>query len=325
MKRLVSHWSRSTLLGAFFALTLVVCGCHSSFFLSPHSNQPLPDDSRLLSGRLMSEESVVLEVFVVRCPHGDPDLNTALWNDVDELAFPAPLRREMLANGIRAGVIGNQLPPTFLRILKTRDDENPSEIVTTVRLGDLSDSQHLFRRMICSRNGQRNEVNVSDVKSQATIFFKENGALGGETFHQAQGVLALRTQTCGDGSVKLEIFPEVQYGQQRQTFEYDAGAFKMTAARPKRSFDTLHSELNLRPGQFVVMTGLPNVEGNVGSFFFTDEEGENGAEQKMFCVRVLQTQHNEMFTSDGGLPMDPNSLPEEEPSDPDDEEEASEE
>lgn len=311
MRSLACHSIRRAVLSVFLALGLFLCGCQSAFLLHPHANAPLPGDSNLMTGNLMTEDSVILEVFLVRCPHGDPDLNTELWKDVDEQAFPAPLRREMLANGIRAGLIGNQLPPTFLRILKARDDEDPSQIVTTVRLGELSDTQHLLRRTICSRNGQRNEVNVSDVKQQATIFFRENEALGGETFHQAQGVLAIRTQTCGDGSVKLEIFPEVQYGQQRQTFEYDAGAYKMVSARPRRSFDTLNSELRVRPGQFIVMTGLPNIGGNVGSFFFTNEEGANGAEQKMFCVRVLQTQHNEMFTENGGLPMDPNILPEE--------------
>lgn len=265
---------------------------------------PVQDDSFLLSGRLANSETVVLEVFIVRCPFNDEELNTTLWKDVDEQIFSASLRRELAVNGFRAGVIGNQLPSSFLRILKTRDDVDPSQIVTTIRLDELT-NQTVMRKTIASRNGQKNEVNVSNVKKQSTILFNENGALGGETFNDGQAVMVIRTQTRGDGSVTLDLLPEVQHGQPRQTFQYDAGSVTMATARPKRAFDSLRSEITVQPGQFVVMTSRPEMSGNVGSFFFTDEEAESGTEQKLLCFRVSYTQHNDMYTEDGSLPMDP--------------------
>jgi len=291
----------------FIALGLVVLGgCQSSMTLltSTKPNTPIQDDSFLLSGRLANSETVLLEVFIVRCPFNDPELNSTLWNDVDEQVFSAALRRELTANGFRAGLIGNQLPSSFLRILKTRDDVDPSQIVTTIRLDELA-NQTVVRKTIASRNGQKNEVNVSDVKKESTILFNENGALGGETFNDGQAVMVIRTQTRGDGSVTLDLQPEVQFGQPRQTFQYDAGSVTMATARPKRTFDSIHSEITLRPGQFVVMTSRPEMSGNVGSFFFTDEEADAGTEQKLLCFRVSYTQHNEMYTEDGTLPMDP--------------------
>ncbi len=258
----------------------------------------------MLSGRVSSAEAVTLEVFYVRCSYGDANLNTELWKDVDEQAFPAANRREMAANGFRIGILGNQLPSSFLQILKSRDDENPSQIVTTIRLDEMSDSPHFMRKTISARNGQRNEINVSDVKNEATVLFNENGTLGGETFVQSQGVLVIRTQTCGDGSVNVEMVPEVQYGTARQTFSYDSGSVMMETARPKRTFDTLRSSVNMKPGQVVVMTCFPDSGTNVGSFFFTGDETE-APYQKMLCLRILQTQHNDMYTQDGVLPMDP--------------------
>ena len=310
---------------ALCALVLFFCGCHYAALLSlPKPNEPLQDDSLLLSGRLRSSNSVVLEVFQVRCPYGDPELNTALWKDVDEQVFPVSLRREMIANGFRVGLIGNQLPASFLRILKIRDDENPNEVVTTIRLDGVAEEQHLNRKTVTARNGQRNEVNVSEIIPQATVLFNENGALGGETFYAAQGVLAIKTETCGDGSVDVEFIPEIQYGQARQTFSYEAGIATMATARPKRAFDTLRSKLNILPGQFVVLTSLPNSGGNIGSFFFASE-GETGTQQKMICFRVLQTCHNEMYTEDGTLPMDPSETDMEVYEDTDNEEDEGEE
>ena len=267
-------------------------------------NTPVQNDDFLLSGRLANSETVLLEVFIVRCPFNDPELNSTLWKDVDEQVFSAALRREFAANGFRAGLIGNQLPSSFLRILKTRDDVDPSQIVTTIRLDELA-NQTVVRKTIASRNGQKNEVNVSNVKKQSTILFNENGALGGETFNDGQAVMVIRTQTRGDGSVTLDLLPEVQHGQPRQTFQYDAGSVTMATARPKRTFDSLRSEITVQPGQFVVMTSRPEMSGNVGSFFFTDEEADSGTEQKLLCFRVSYTQHNDMYTEDGTLPMDP--------------------
>lgn len=312
MKLSFCQTARIVLVGALCACGLFLCGCRPDLLLiGKNENLPLQDESFLLSGRISSMDTVTLEVFMVRCPFGDSELNTTLWKDVDEQILTPSLRKELAANGFRIGLIGNQLPASFLRILKTRDDEAPGTIVTTIRLDEMNESNHLKRKAICCRNGQRNEVNVSEVKPRATILFNENGALGGETFHSSQGVLAVRTQTEGDGSVTLDFQPEVQYGQPRQTFTYDTGSVMMATARPKRSFDTLRCELNVRPGQFVILTCRPDTSGNVGSFFFTNEDGENGMEQKLLCFRVLQTQHNEMYTKDGTLPMDPKHIEEE--------------
>ncbi len=40
----------------------------------------------------MSSDAVVLEMFFVRCPFGDPTVNEKLWQEIDEQQFPAELR-----------------------------------------------------------------------------------------------------------------------------------------------------------------------------------------------------------------------------------------
>ena len=62
----------------------------------------------------MSPDSVVLDIFFVRFPFDDPQVNGQLWQEIDEQHFPPELRRRLTANGFRVGLVGGQLPLDFL-------------------------------------------------------------------------------------------------------------------------------------------------------------------------------------------------------------------
>src|SRR5215213_11642693 len=90
---------------ALFAL--IVCaaaGCHmfpADKLATGHSPlkpaQPSPD-------------SVAMEIIWARFPANDPVLGDAAWNEIDETQLEPATRRELLNNGIRAGVIGSSVP-----------------------------------------------------------------------------------------------------------------------------------------------------------------------------------------------------------------------
>ena len=56
----------------------------------------------------MLSDSIAVEKFTVRFPHGDPELDVRMWNEIDEECLPADLRERLAANGFRGG--GGQLP-----------------------------------------------------------------------------------------------------------------------------------------------------------------------------------------------------------------------
>ncbi|MDO4575958.1 MAG: hypothetical protein Q4D98_12175 [Planctomycetia bacterium] len=305
MKRQLVSFRRIVLLCVLVGLT----GCQPLSLLQTPMNRPLEDVSFLTPRKSFAPDTVTLEVFIVRSPYGNEDLNQNLWKEVDEQVLSPELRSNLAANGLRMGIIGNQIPVTLARLMKLRDDENPTNNgIMTIKLEDMAQTPTLMRKTISARNHQRNEILTSEIIPYATVLFNEDGIPGGETFANAQGVLAVKTRTCGNGSVHVEIIPELQYGQARQQFSYDSGgAVTMAQARPKKSFGSLRSEFTITPGQFIVLANLKDKQGNLGEFMLTDNESDVRY-QKLLCMRVCFTQHDEMFQADGVLPMDPSEV-----------------
>jgi len=66
----------------------------------------------------MSADSVVLEMFFVRFPFGDPAANDTLWKEIDEQHFSAEVRGRLSRNGFRAGMISGNLPAELSNLLE---------------------------------------------------------------------------------------------------------------------------------------------------------------------------------------------------------------
>lgn len=303
------HFKTLSMILLMLGTVWLAAGCQPLAFLNVPVNRPLQESSFLTPHKLTSAESVCLEVFIVRCPYGDPTLNDELWKDTDEQILSTQLRMNMAANGFRMGLISNQVPGSLLKLMKSRDDEAPQGNVTTIRLEDFANTPRIMRKSVEARNHQRNEVHASDVKPYATILFNENGISGGETFANAQGVFVIKTENQGDGSVDIEILPELQYGQVRQQYSYNSGSVVMAPSRPKKIFDSMRAVINVKPGEIIAITNIGDLIGNLGYFFFSDEESDMRY-QKLLCIRVSQSEHHEMFQEDGSLPMDPAVLAE---------------
>ena len=79
---------------------------------------------------------------------------------------------------------------------------------------------------------------------------------------------------------------------------------RLEAGRSRRSFDESDLKSVLRPGQMLVMTGLPNRSGSLGHYFFA-EDRSGQMEQKLLVVRLAQTQHDELFDPASVLPLEP--------------------
>jgi len=116
-------------------------------------------------------------------------------------------------------------------------------------------------------------------------------------------VFSVKTETLGDGRVRVGIMPELQYGEVRPKHTLDAGAYRIVYARQKRTFDSLRGEVLLSPGQILILANMPEGLGNLGNFFLTDDEGDSRY-QKIICLRMCQSPHHDLFTRDGTLPMD---------------------
>ncbi len=238
----------------------------------------------------MSPDSVVIEVFFVRCPPGDPRLNAELWNEVDEQQVPAEVRQRLWANGFRAGLVYGQVPVALSQLLDLADKPAPTDEAVESELNELEAVPTVMRRHLQTRPGQRNEIVASSVYEALPVLIAGEGEVRGRTYRQAQGVLALKTAPQPDGRVRVSLVPELHHEQARQRWVGRQGMLQMETGRPREAFDDMALAARFLPGDMLVLTSLPDRPGSLGHHFFTTTEGEPG--QKLLVVRLAQTQHD---------------------------------
>ncbi len=264
---------------------LALVGCHSA---------PKQKGESPLVPPQMSSDSCVLEIFFVRFPFGNPQINGHLWQEVDEQHFPALLRQRLARNGFRVGLLSGQLPIALSELLELSDKPPPSGNANHAKVIEMDCPPRVVRRRLQIRSGQRGEIVASRIYDQLSVLLCEQGQLGGETYCQAQAMLAVKTFPQDDGRVRLELIPELHHDQTRQRWVGNQGMFRLEAGRPRRVFDNMGVSAVLSPGSMLILSSLPDRPGSLGHHFFTEDDGQ--LEQKLLVVRLSQTQHDELFT-----------------------------
>jgi len=281
-------------IGFCLAVLTVLGGCVSTV--------PKAGKSPLAPAR-MSPDSVVLDIFFVRFPFGDPEVNGPLWHELDEQHIALEQRRRLAGNGLRAGLVGGQLPVTLSRLLELGDkppsDDQANE---SVEVGPGA-KPTVVRRHLQLRTGRRSEIVTSGVYDELPVLKCESGNVCGEIYPQAQTLLAIKAFPQGDGRVRLELTPELRYGQTRQRWVGKLGMWRLEAGQPRKTLDQLAISPVLAPGQMLVLAGLPNRPGSLGHHFFS-ETTAGRLEQKLLVVRLTQTQHDDLFPPGRVLPLE---------------------
>ena len=149
----------------------------------------------------MSCDSVAVDIVFVRCPLGDRNVNGKLWNEVDEQSLPPELRQRLERNGFRVGLIGSDVPEVLAKLLELSDKPPRRDFQRTVA-ADMEANNHPAQRHLQMRAGRRNEIIASGVYESLPVLVSEAGDLRGQTYSQAQGILATRafprpTAACG--------------------------------------------------------------------------------------------------------------------------------
>ena len=243
-------------------------------------------------------DSVALEIFFARFPHGDAELNGPTWNEIDEMQLPGPLRRDLRRNGFRVGLVGGTMPDAIARLLKL-EDRPPADDSLWQKV-DVEHEPTVTRKITQIRSGRHGQIVTSRIYSRLPLLRYEDGQVRGRDLAQAQCLLAVTPTIEGDGRVRLELLPEVHHGLMRQSWSYQNGILRPEITRPKEVLDRLRITTTLAPGQMLVLTSLPDRPGSLGHYFFTDESSR-GQEQKMLIVRLPQVPPSDLFPVEAGL------------------------
>lgn len=271
---------------------IAVAGCAA---IPPAGKSPL-------APARMSADSVALDIFFVRFPYGNEDINDRLWDQVDEQHFPAGLRRQLAQNGFRIGLVGEAVPVKLCQLLELNGAPSAVKGHETV-VTNLAEDPRVVRRHLQLRANQRSEIIASSVYEELPVLTCESGEVSGRSYPKAQGLLVIKSYPQPDGRVRLEVTPELHYGEFRQRYVGSHGVVRLETARSRRTFDNLGVSATLAPGNMILMSSLPNRQGSLGYYFFAHQAPER-LEQKLLIIRLSQTQHDGLFSPEELIPPD---------------------
>jgi hypothetical protein len=257
---------------------------------------PHPKSGSMLKPAQMSPSSVAMEIIFARFPVGDLEINGKLWEEVDEQHFPAELRQQLGKHGFRVGLVGGQVPTALAKLLALKEEAPAVGEAQRANVAELATKPRVTLLHQQTRAGKRTEVVASGVYEHLPVLVSDSGELHGETYSQAQGLLAVTAFPQADGRVKLELLPEIHHDQAKQHWIGDQTMFRLEMSRPKRALDNLKISAVLTPGTMFLLTCQPDRPGSLGHYFFTEGDSKDHLEQKLLVLRVCQTQQDDLVS-----------------------------
>jgi hypothetical protein len=253
-----------------------------------------PEDalSQFLQPITTSPDSVTLEIFHARIPIDKEATADAIWDHIDEQRFEPELRRRLVANGLRAGIVGATPPEAISDLLALQSDAPET---SDVRVIDGKSAVPRVTRQVKQLNRlDEMTIQVSDLRDQADVLLGDGG---GKTFQQVQGVYTLQAQSAPAQRVKVRITPELQHGELRnRRVGSDQGIFLSTVSREREVFEQLTLQTELAPGDLLVLGCLPNAKASLGGVFHTATAGGQD-ERKLIVLRLLEVPKSEILAS----------------------------
>jgi hypothetical protein len=241
------------------------------------------------------QDGVVLDVLYVRFPPNDPQMNETVWQEIDELHLPADVRRRLEANGLRVGLISGPLPIALEERLDLQ--EKPATDADLKPL-DVDDPTTVRRRQLHVRGGKKSNILVlgeRERRSELSVLLRnDDGRVEGRTYRHVLGLFAAKAFPQGNGTVTLDLVPELEHGDSQKRFVPGDGMFRVEFGPPHEVFHQLRCEMELAPGQMLAVTSLPSKPGSLGYQFFHEKDGDLNV-QKMLLVRLARSTLDDRF------------------------------
>ena len=237
-----------------------------------------------------SADSIALEVFSAPAPTVEGELEE-LWQHVDEQPLPADLRKRLADNGFRAGLAGPNVPAALSKLLNATGkrvvEEDKQNVPVDVDAG-------IILRVLHPQPGKRIDVTLPHTKAEMTLLERVEGEVRGKNYDKPECRLALRVFPEQAGRVRLELIPELHYGEFKSHVRGSDGMMMWTQDRPKKSFTDLKLEPVLSAGQMFVVTRQPDQPTSAGHHFFTNTSGDKPV-QMIWIFRLARSASDPAF------------------------------
>lgn len=249
------------------------------------------DKKNELPAAPVSPDSATLEIAFVRIQPEEEATWNAQWRSMDEQIVDYDTRSALQANGFRVGLAGQQLPP-FLRTLLERQKEDVAEQLQ----GKAPERSGV--RLNQAGEGRRREIVTTPVRDEIVVLTQEGGSLKGDSYPTGQCVFEAKTFVEPDGRTRLELIPEVHYGELKNQYVGHNGSYVMEARRERAPFRLLRTAVVMSPGQTLVVSATPEPIG-LGKNFFV-QPPEEGDTRKILLIRLAASPEDPLFRESGG-------------------------
>jgi len=250
--------------------------------------------------------SVTVEIFIVPIASHQHALLQQLWQEVDEQSLPPQLRRELLSQGFRVGVLGNLISPALAQLLKVSADtkaETPWGNVQEFSAADAAREPTISRNLRSLLPGMRALVKIFDDNAllpKLSLFWQENGMMCGQTYQDALGLICVSAAANKDGSAQIQIVPELEHGFLEQRIRPLSGMVIQERSRPRYTFESLTISQRLLPGQWLIMGTTTLDSAGAGKAFFTRQAYV--PEQRLLAIRFVNATSGSPAPSPSTLP-----------------------
>jgi hypothetical protein len=216
-------------------------------------------------------EGVLANAVLIEQPLGDAFLDRDLWAAGLPVPGGSPETRVLLAeNGLRAVVLGGNLPPAFQKLLSSEADTvNPHALTFASR-------KEAVVPTVGPTDPCEYEV-LTDVAGQRV----------GVKLRQARAGFQIRPEVGEDGQMKVWCEPQLQHGERRDWVRptADATGFTIQGEVPLVRYPTLGFEAAIGPGDYLVIGSSAEAAGTLGAAMF--ELDVNGRpRQRVLVVRL---------------------------------------
>ncbi len=262
------------------------------------SKDTATESKQILTQPKMSPDSVIVETVIIRFPKEQSDVLDNLWATVDESVFDVELRRKLIDNGIRGGVLIGELPVGVRSRLEQLANSSQTDPLEQANLA--ADVKSATNRLQC-RAGRRKEVHVRrEVTQPLVVLTSEEGRVEGASYERPAMLFDLRSIPHGDGQATLRLAPEIQHGEERKAFVRSDFGLRPEMSRERKVWEDLALSVKLRPGQMIALScnGEPK-SSNLGKAFFVTHTAEQTDERVLLLIKLAETQLDELFAPEG--------------------------
>ena len=269
---------------AFGLATMALAGCN----LTPSGIRQKADQAAAAvfntnssrPGRMLEPKYCKIDSAILSRPVGDRAVDSSLWNVADEQVVPLDLRQSLEANGLRVGIITGALPTDVMETFRP----NPP----------LQEAQWVH---IAMPEGEHTPIAVGGQTESVTLLLNHKGKIDGRDYSNASGRLIVTTGHEGPHDVSLRIVPEVHHGLTRRTIApiqnpgpFAQQEFSIKDGQQEDILRDLSMQIDVKPGQTVVIGCRASQARSLGTFLFT--QPEPGSDRMFQTVLLLQASRN---------------------------------